>query len=135
MSCQDSSSSNSGYSYSHHETATAHLYQSSSNNNLNARISLESTSTLHSSTPIFHQRRINNIDSWDINSSVLTNGTPFSRQVLDLLSQYPLQRLLIRVGDAASSSSGIEQQYNDKQQLQQEERSRGPSGTSHLFGQ
>ena len=129
MSCQDSSSSNSGYSYSHHETATAHIYPSSSANNLNARISLESTSTLHSSTPIFHQSSINNnINSWDIKSSVLTNGTPFSRQVLDLLSQYPLQRLLIRIGDAATSSSG--KQYNDEQQLQQDERSRGPSGTS-----
>jgi len=123
MSCQDSSSSNSGYSYSHHETATS----SSSNNNLNAHISLESTSTLHSSTPIFHQSSINN--SWDIKSSVLTNGTPFSRQVLALLSQYPLQRLLIRIGDAATTSSSGKQ-YNDEQQLQQKERSSGPSGTS-----
>ena len=131
--------SSGSYQYTHDETATTHLYHSSStrssnynNQNLNSRVYLESTSTFQSSIPIFHN---NNYSSWDISNDVLTNnGTPFSRQVLELLHHYPLQRLLIRVGDAASSSgSSISLGAVDtQQQYHQEERARGPSGTSVL---
>ena len=99
---------------------------------LNSRVLIESTSTLQSSTPLF--RNIGN-DSWDIIEGALANGTPFSKQVLGLLSRYPLQRLLIRVGNSASSSGSIDNsggEHTDKQQLLQEERARGPSGTSIL---
>ena len=130
---------NGGYHYSHDETATIRLYTSSSqhNNILNARVLLESTSTLQSSTPLFLQQQTNNDtdNSWDIRPGALTNGTPFSNQILELLSHYPLQRLLIRVGDASTSSSGsssvsFTEELLDEQQLQQEERAKGPSGTS-----
>ena len=98
---------------------------------LNSRVLIESTSTLLSSTPLF---RILGNDSWDMIEGAMANGTPFSKEVLGLLSRYPLQRLLIRVGDAASSSGGIDNSggVRDKQQLLQEERARGPSGTSIL---
>jgi hypothetical protein len=152
MSCLDDTSVTSRYQYSHDETATIKLYPSLVDDDDNdddvsslliSRVSLESTSTLRSSIPLFHPRRGDtNSDisttTWDISDGALSNnGTPFSKQVLQLLSQYPLQRLLIRVGDVASSAGSIiDNNSNDdeRQQLQQqqEERARGPSGTSIL---
>lgn len=132
--CSDTSSlldRTTDYQYSHDETATIRLYPPSSTHSedelsMNARVSLESTSTLESATPLFQQNN-------KINHGEVTNtGTPFSKQLLELISRYPLQRLLIRVGDSASSSSfedstfyGVEGQHS-----LQEERARGPSGTS-----
>jgi hypothetical protein len=138
MSCHDSLAAVDRYQYSHDETATIRLYPSSEalvgNESppwsLDSRVLIESTSTLRSSTPLF--RHLGN-NSWDIIEGAMANGTPFSKQVLALLSRYPLRRLLIRVGDAASSSGGIDNsggERTDEQQLLQEERARGPSGTS-----
>ncbi|KAL3807740.1 hypothetical protein ACHAXA_008374 [Cyclostephanos tholiformis] len=140
MSCHDSSAAVDRYQYSHDETATIRLYPSSEapvDNisapwSLNSRVLIESTSTLQSSTPLI--RQLSN-DSWDLIEGAMANGTPFSKQVLGLLSRYPLQRLLIRVGDAASSSGSIDNsggERSDEQQMIQEERARGPSGTSIL---
>jgi hypothetical protein len=141
MSCNDSLAAIDRYQYSHDETATIKLYPSSEDAlvensspswSLNSRVLIESTSTLKSSTPLF--RNLGN-DSWGMVDGAMANGTPFSKQVLGLLSRYPLQRLLIKVGDAASSSGGIDNSggvRTDKQQLLQEERARGPSGTSIL---
>lgn len=150
MSCQDEAANGVGYKYSHGETATIRLYPSSSSATdtdtaitetppwaLNSRVSIESSSTLQSSTPLFQQ--YHGGDSWSLSSDVASNGTPFSKPVLDLLSRYPLQRLLIRVGDAASSSTSGNSHIDSpewgsadahEQQLLQEERARGPSGTS-----
>lgn len=126
------SSSSDACQYSHDETATVHLYPSSSTTAttssspppLGSRVHLESTSTLRSPTPLFA----------DATSPSSDTGTPFSRQLLELISRYRLQRLLIRVGDASSSSSTSSSLHrnneDDQQQLQQEERARGPSGTS-----
>eukprot|EP00970_Alexandrium_tamarense_P000040 scaffold6_cov190-Alexandrium_tamarense.AAC.36 len=126
------SSSSDACQYSHDETATVHLYPSSSTTTttssspppLGSRVHLESTSTLRSPTPLFA----------DATSPSSDTGTPFSRQLLELISRYRLQRLLIRVGDASSSSSTSSSLHrnneDDQQQLQQEERARGPSGTS-----
>lgn len=153
--------SGSRYQYSHDETATVELYPSLLNDNndivssfpsLISRVSLESTSTLQSSTPLFHPHRgvdddnshSDSTTTWDIIDGALSNnGTPFSKQVLQLLSDYPMQRLLIRVGDVASSSGGMIINNNnaggggnsndDEQEqslLQKEERARGPSGTT-----
>jgi hypothetical protein len=141
MSCNDSLAAIDRYQYSHDETATIRLYPSSEDAlvenllpswSLNSRVLIESTSTLKSSIPLF--RNLGN-DSWDMVDGAMANGTPFSKQVMGLLSRYPLQRLLIKVGDAASSSGGIDNSGGvraDKQQLLQEERARGPSGTSIL---
>ncbi|KAL3762715.1 hypothetical protein ACHAWU_001660 [Discostella pseudostelligera] len=134
MSCEDSSAATDRYKYSHNDTATIRLYSSPTGSrpwSLNSRVLLESTSTLRSSTPIFHQQ--NGI--WGIRKDATLNGTPFSVQVLELLSRYPLQRLIIRVGDAAASSGGTDKSDAagaDGQQLRQEERARGPAGTSIL---
>lgn len=136
MSCQDTASIGADYQYSHDETATIRLYPSSSSNtdtpSLNSRVLLESTSTLTSSSPLFH-RNVNG----DNGKPIATTGTPFSRQVLEMISHYPMQRLLIRIGDAAASSSNgnldatlIEGGSIDYQQVLQQERERGPSGTS-----
>ncbi len=133
MGCEDTSAAIGRYHYYHNETATIRVYSSltgSRTKSLNSRVLLESTSTLRSSSPIFHQSPIG---TWDIRDDVTLNGTPFSTQVLTLLSHYPLQRLLIRVGDAAASSGATgNAAVSDEQQLRQEERSRGPSGTSIL---
>jgi hypothetical protein len=140
MSCHDSSAAIDRYHYSHDETATIRLYPSAEapvDNlsppwSLNSRVLIESTSTLQYSSPLF--RQLSN-DSWDLIDGATSNGTPFSKQVLGLLSRYPLQRLLIRVGDAASSSGSIDNSGGegiDEQQILQEERARGPSGTSIL---
>jgi hypothetical protein len=101
--------------YFHDESATIKLHRST-----NARVYLESSSTLKTTTPL--QER---------------TYTPFSDNVLQLISKYPLRRLLIRVGDVASTSSssncGTEEIYDDDvEQLLREERARGPSGTSVL---
>ena len=132
MSCEDSSAATNHYQYYYNETATIRLNASPTGSrpwSLNSRVLLESTSTLRSSTPIFHQ---DGIGTWAIRDDATLNGTPFSAQVLELLSRYPLQRLLIRVGDAAASSGGIGDTAADidEQQLRQDERARGPSGTS-----
>eukprot|EP00579_Thalassiosira_antarctica_P010352 CAMPEP_0201917940 /NCGR_PEP_ID=MMETSP0903-20130614/7208_1 /ASSEMBLY_ACC=CAM_ASM_000552 /TAXON_ID=420261 /ORGANISM="Thalassiosira antarctica, Strain CCMP982" /LENGTH=784 /DNA_ID=CAMNT_0048454113 /DNA_START=1 /DNA_END=2355 /DNA_ORIENTATION=+ len=147
MSCQQTSTTGNGYQYSHDETATIRLYPSSKATtdnagtppwSLNSRVSIESSSTFQSSTPLFHR---NANESWNISEGAVAAGTPFSKQVLELLSRYPLQRLLIRVGDAATSSSSGSENSNhdtiggdtiDEQQFLQEERARGPSGTSVL---
>lgn len=101
--------------YFHDESATVKLLRRS----MNARVYLESSSTLKTTTPL--QER---------------TYTPFSDHVLQLISRYPLRRLLIRVGDVASSSSnsnGTDEIYDDDmEQLLREERARGPSGTSIL---
>ena len=132
MSCEDSSASTNHYQYYYNETATIRLNSSPTGSrpwSLNSRVLLESTSTLRSSTPIFQQ---DGIGTWAIRDEATLNGTPFSAQVLELLSRYPLQRLLIRVGDAAASSGGIGDTAADidEQLLRQDERARGPSGTS-----
>mmetsp|Transcript_1821 Transcript_1821/g.3691 ORF Transcript_1821/g.3691 Transcript_1821/m.3691 type:complete len:812 (-) Transcript_1821:1386-3821(-) len=127
------------YEYSHDETATVRLYSPTNSPlqtfsdvsflTLNARIYLESSSTLRSTVPLFNQGD-------EIPLEYTKNiGTPFSKQVLDLISRYPLERLLIRVGDAATSRSSFEdndkiQWREDAQQIRQFERARGPSGTS-----
>lgn len=133
MSCEESLATFDRYQYHHNETATIRLIPSptgSRPSSLNARIILESTSTLRSSTPIFH---VSGIGTCGIRDDATLNGTPFSTQVLGLLSRFPLQRLKIKVGDSAASSSGIGYTViTEEQQLQQEERSRGPSGTSIL---
>lgn len=130
MSCEDSSAATDRYHYSHNETATIRLYSSPTRSrpwSLNSRVLLESTSTLRSSTPIFHLQN----GTWGMRKDATLNGTPFSAQVLELLSRYPLQRLLIRVGDAAASSGGSNNAAGaDEQQMLQDERARGPSGTS-----
>jgi len=152
MSCkeQTSTAGGNGYQYSHDETATIRLYPASSSAattangetssppwSLNSRVMLESSSTLHSPKRLFRRGADG---SWDITKDATTTGTPFSKQVLELLSRYPLERLLIRVGDAATSSSsgmmegGINGGVNVNEQpfLLQEERAGGPSGTSVL---
>lgn len=100
--------------YFHDESATIKLHRS-----MNARVYLESSSTLKTTTPLQEQ-----------------TYTPFSDHVLQLISRYPLRRLLIRVGDVASTSSssnGPDEIYDDDvEQLLREERARGPSGTSVL---
>ena len=100
--------------YFHDESATIKLHRS-----MNARVYLESSSTLKTTTPL--QKR---------------TYTPFSDNVLQLISKYPLRRLLIRVGDVASTSSSSndtgEIYDDDVEQLLREERARGPSGTSVL---
>lgn len=130
MSCRDDySAAFDRYQYSHNETATIRVYSSplGSPPSLNSHVLLESTSTLRSSTPIFHHQGNGN---WDISDGATLNGTPFSEQVLELLSRFPLQRLLIRVGNAAASTGGIGLGRTDDLQLLQDERARGPSGTS-----
>ena len=88
---------------------------------MNARVYLESSSTLKSTTPL-------------IVAGVERTHTPFSDNILKLLSRYPLRRLLIRVGDVASTTSVTDNNNDDVDaaQLLREERARGPSGTSVL---
>ncbi|KAL9181614.1 LOW QUALITY PROTEIN: hypothetical protein ACHAXT_010419 [Thalassiosira profunda] len=123
MSCQATSTDNS-YSYSHDEAATVRLYPSPQSEgtppwSLNSRVRLESSSTLRSDGPLF---RLDGNDAWAMQEGAAANGTPFSKQILDLLARYPVRRLLVRIGDAASStSSGLDY-------VSEEER--GPSGTS-----
>lgn len=115
-------------SYFHHESATIKLHPSSSSTppkqplwSMNARVYLESSSTFKTSTTLFGVERTH---------------TPFSDHILQLISRYPLlRRLLIRVGDSASSSSvanNNEVHGAGVEQLLREERARGPSGTSIL---
>ncbi|KAL7521986.1 hypothetical protein ACHAWX_006682 [Stephanocyclus meneghinianus] len=104
--------------YTHDEIATVRVYPSSvaSPWSLNARVQLESTSTLVSPSPLLHD------DSHGM------TATPFSQEILQLLSRHRLHRLLIRVGDAASSNG----EYHEEGATTQEQRHRtmGPSGTA-----
>ncbi|KAL3804681.1 hypothetical protein HJC23_008496 [Cyclotella cryptica] len=108
--------------YTHDETATVHVYPSSvaspnaSPWSLNARVQLESTSTLVSPSPLFYD------DAQE------ATGTPFSQEILHLLARHKLQRLLLRVGDAASFHGDFQDDGNPTPE--QRHRSMGPSGTS-----
>mmetsp|Transcript_19428 Transcript_19428/g.41526 ORF Transcript_19428/g.41526 Transcript_19428/m.41526 type:complete len:779 (-) Transcript_19428:106-2442(-) len=148
MSCQQVSTTGDGYQYSHDESATIHLYPSSkaatANGgtppwSLSSRVSIESSSSLRSPASLFHRHRADG--SWNFSEGAAASGTPFSKQVLGLLSRYPMRQLLIRVGGAASSSSsGFQDSKHDakggysidEQQSSREEYERGPSGTSVL---
>jgi len=110
------------YFYFHDESATIKLYPAASTSSrpwsMNARVYLESSSTLKSTTPL---------------AGVEQTHTPFSDSVLKLISRYSLRRLLIRVGDVASTSiTNNNDIHSDVEQLLREERARGPSGTSVL---
>jgi hypothetical protein len=109
------------YSYFHDESATIKLYPAASSIappwSMNARVYLESSSTLKSTTPL---------------AGVEHTHTPFADNILKLLSRYPLRRLLIRVGDVASTSITDVNDIISPAQLLREERARGPSGTSVL---
>lgn len=106
------------YSYIHDESATIKLYPTAASPwAMNARVYLESSSTLKSTTPLVGVERTH---------------TPFSDSILKLISRYSLRRLLIRVGDVASTNIIADNYdiHNDVDQLLREERARGPSGTS-----
>lgn len=111
------------YSYFHDESATIKLDPAESTSSpwaMNARVYLESSSTLKSTIPL---------------AGVERTHTQFSDSVLKLISRYSLRKLLIRVGDVASTSitdTNYDISYNDIEQLLREERARGPSGTSVL---
>ncbi|KAL7446175.1 hypothetical protein ACHAXM_010041 [Skeletonema potamos] len=108
------------YSYFHDESATIKLYPAATSItppwSVNSRVYLESSSTLKSTTPL---------------AGVEHTHTPFSDNILKMLSRYPLRRLLIRVGDVASTSITDVDDISPAQLLR-EERARGPSGTSVL---
>lgn len=143
MSCQSTPTSRDDYQYSHAETATVRIHPSSRTADdgkappwsLNARVSIESSSTLRSPSPLF-RRRAGDDGSWTLSGGALASGTPFSRGTLELLSRYPLRRLLVRVGDAAASrwsgDLGGGAAAVDARQSLREERAGGPSGTSVL---
>lgn len=110
------------YSYSHDESATIKLNPAKSNSSpwaMNARVYLESSSTLKSTSPL---------------AGVERTHTQFSDNLLKLISRYSLRKLLIRVGDVASTSIADKTDiiHNDVEQMLREERARGPSGTSVL---
>lgn len=100
--------------YTHDESATIHLNPTIEGNDdlpsLYARVHLESTSTLTSSTPLLQHHDSDN------------TGTPFSQDILHLLSKFKLHRLMIQIGDRASSNGSINEQTNQFVM--------GPSGTS-----
>ena len=109
------------YSYFHDESATIKLYPAISTATpwtMNARVYLESSSTLKSTTPL---------------AGVEQTHTPFADNVLKLISRYSMRRLLIRVGDVASANTADDNDIpHDVDQLLREELARGPSGTSVL---
>ena len=100
--------------YTHDESATIHLNPTIEGNDdlpsLYARVRLESTSTLTSSTPLLQHHDSDN------------KGTPFSQEILHLLSKFKLHRLMIQIGDRASSNGSINEHTNQFVM--------GPSGTS-----
>jgi len=114
---------NADQSYFHDEYATIKLSPAESTTSspwtMNARVYLESSSTLKSAIPLAGVERTHN---------------QFSDNILKLISRYSLRKLLIRVGDVASTSITDKHDiiHNDVEQLLREERARGPSGTSVL---
>ncbi|KAL7507199.1 hypothetical protein ACHAXN_004418 [Cyclotella atomus] len=113
------------HKHTHEETASIHLHPSndysspsttSSSWSLHARVHLESKSTLTSPSPLFHADD-------NIHLHPITTVTPFSQDILQLISKHKLHRLLIQIGDRATSSSFSGNNINDPPN------SMGPAGT------
>ena len=105
----------------HDESATIKLL-ATPQSSINAQVYLESSSTFKSTAPL---------------AGLDQKYTSIPEYLLKLISNYSLRRLLIRVGDIASTSTPetnaiFHDNNDDAEQLLREERARGPSGTSIL---